>query len=42
MVKGFGGAALAAALAGTVLGSGPAAAQAPAQGAFSGNVVKIG
>ncbi len=42
MVKGFGGAALAVALAGTALGSGPAAAQAPAEGAFSGNVVRIG
>ncbi len=42
MVKGIGGAALAAALAGSVLGSGPAAAQAPAQGAYSGNAVKIG
>ena len=42
MVKGFGGAALAVALAGTALGSGTAAAQAPAQGAFSGNVVRIG
>ena len=38
MIRRFGGAVLATALAGTILGSGPASAQA----AFSGNVVRIG
>jgi branched-chain amino acid transport system substrate-binding protein len=38
MIRRFGGAVLATALAGTILGSGPASAQA----AFSGNAVRIG
>ncbi|MCJ2117192.1 ABC transporter substrate-binding protein [Methylobacterium sp. J-001] len=38
MIRRFGSAVLATALAGTILGSGPASAQ----GAFSGNVVRIG
>ncbi|MCJ2060651.1 ABC transporter substrate-binding protein [Methylobacterium sp. J-048] len=42
MIRTFGGAVLATALAGAALGSGPAAAQGAAAGAFSGNAVRIG
>ncbi|SFL12821.1 ABC transporter substrate-binding protein [Methylobacterium pseudosasicola] len=42
MIRRFGGAVLATALAGTVLGSGAAAAQGAGSGAFSGNAVRLG
>jgi len=42
MIRTFGGAVLAAALAGAALGSSPVAAQGAGAGAFSGNAVRIG
>ncbi|MDP4005480.1 ABC transporter substrate-binding protein [Methylobacterium sp. NEAU K] len=42
MIRTFGGAVLATAVAAAALGSGPAAAQSGAAGAFSGNAVRIG